>query len=465
MRHSRLATTIATGALGMTAGLGVVAAPSQAAPAPSGSAAPPMVVAVHPASGPASSYFQLNARPGASSAAGTLELRNLGGTRLTVLLDPVDAVTASTLGSAYKVRGLRVHGQSRWTVLARRRVLLAPHGRSTVAVAVRVPRTARPGDYLSGISVEAASGPTQTRLRGNVSISSIQRYAVGLLIRLPGPRHPLIQLTGARIDRQPAGVTFTIFGRNPGNAILQNVTGTTVITQGRRVVVQRPLGPGTFVTGTSIAYPLLVPSEKPAEGTVYRVRAELRYAGGVARLDTLVRFGHASALRQQAFGGPRVRQPGGGPSGALVGAIGGALALMAAGLGWRWLRLRPRSPERAIERAVSASQAGGEPLSLIVIAAAGLSARKLGATVRSRLRRSDRAYPMNGRGLLVVAPDTTPQAADVLADELQRTVERSEASETVTTHVVHADQTTTATELLARAHQRVGGPRSTPPSQ
>ena len=101
-----------------------------------------------------------------------------------------------------------------------------------------------------------------------------------------------------------------------------------------------------------------------------------------------------------------------------------------------------------------------------MIAAAGVSARKLGATVRSRMRRSDRLYPMDDGGLLVLAPDTSPEAANVLAAELARAVERSEpASAGVTTHVVNADENSTATELMARAQQRDGDPRSPAPSR
>ena len=55
-----------------------------------------MIVAVHPAKGPLSSYFNFSARPGRSILAGTMELRNRTRHRIVVLLDPVDAVTAST---------------------------------------------------------------------------------------------------------------------------------------------------------------------------------------------------------------------------------------------------------------------------------------------------------------------------------------------------------------------------------
>src|SRR5205823_15084061 len=138
------------------------------------------------------------------------------------------------------------------------------------------------------------------------------RYAVGVFVRLAGPRHPLIRLTRASIDREPAGVTFFLFGRNAGNVILQNVRGSVEIRKGKRIVGHSVIGPGTFVTNTSIAYPLLVPDERPREGAVYSVHAWMRYAGGIARLDTTVRFGHASALRQETFGGPKASHGGGG---------------------------------------------------------------------------------------------------------------------------------------------------------
>src|SRR3954470_14763212 len=243
-----------------------IACPGAARAAP----APPMTVELHQASGLPVSYFLLQARPGRHVSAGTLELRNRRARPITVLLDPIDAVTATTLGSAYEVRGLPIHGPARWTRLARRRVVLGPHARADVAVNVLPPEGADPGDYLSGIGVQARERPQQTKAQGNVAVSSTQRYAVGLEVQLPGPRHPLIQLTRANVKREPAGIALSIFGRTPGNVILQNVHGRALITKGRRVVARMPMGPGTFVTETSIAYPIPTPREQPREGTVYR---------------------------------------------------------------------------------------------------------------------------------------------------------------------------------------------------
>jgi hypothetical protein len=424
---------------------GAVALAPNAAAAP----APPMTVSVHPASGRIGSYFDLSVRPGVRTLAGTLEVRNRETRTVKLLLDPVDALTASTLGSAYRVRGLPVHGPTRWIRISRRRVTLAPRASVSVPVSIAAPRGARAGDYLAGIGIQARGQARTRKMRGNVAISSVQRYAVGVLARIPGPRHALIRLTRARIEREPAGVTFFIFGRNSGNVILQNVSGSALVTQGKRVVARRQVGPGTFVTRSSIAYPVLAPGEHPGEGAVYRVRAFLRYRGGIARLDTLVRFGHRSAVRQAAWD----RTPGRSGGGLLVLAVvaTGVLALL--GGSALWLRSRAaRSPRRAVERALVGARASGEPLSLIHVAAKSLPARALLAAVRPRLRRSDRIYRLEGSDLLIVAPDTPLETAEHLAAELRRQLERTQdPPDGMTVEAFAPNGETTAAELLERA--------------
>jgi hypothetical protein len=336
----------------------VTAAVLSLAPAAAAAPAPPMIVKVHPASGEVRSYFDLEARPGQSATAGTLELRNRLRREVTVLLDPVDGLTASTLGSAYSVRGRRVSAQARWTRLSDRRVVLGPRARAEVEVTLLPPEGAKPGDYLSGIGVQALGSERETKPKGNVAISSIQRYAVGLLARLPGPRHPLIRFTGARVTREAAGVTFYLSARNPGNVVLQDVRGRQTITQNGRVVASGPIGPGTFVTGTSIDYPVLTPREHPREGTEYRVRAVMRYRGGVARLDTIVRFGHASAVRQEELGGPDASSSDSGILGFLLAAAGAAALLALAAFLFLWRRRRKRSEA---EESAEPSQEGAAP--------------------------------------------------------------------------------------------------------
>jgi hypothetical protein len=424
---------------------GLVCAPGAAAAPP-----PPMTVNVEPASGAIGSYFEVSGQPGQTSRAGNLKLTNQSGKRITVVLDPVRGLTASTLGSAYALHGTKAKGSAAWVVLGRRRVSLGPHGVTRIPVSVQVPGGAKPGDYLAGISVEAAKSASQTRLKGNLAISQVQRYAVGLVTSLPGPRHPLIKLTGVDLKREPAGVTFSILGRNEGNVILKNVNGKATISSGDKLVSNRKLGPGTFVTGTSIAYPLLVPSLHPEQGTTFRVQASLRYRGGVARIDRVVQFSAIDAKRQQAYGGPKA--DGGGNKLLLILLI--AAALVGGGLAAREVRRRRlgrRAARPALAQAIAHSRASGEPLSVIlVLGEEGQPSPKLAPAVRSCLRGCDQLLRPNGTGLMVIAPDTTPQAGEMLAAEIKRRLAREGSGASAVIPVTSAAEVS-AEELLEAA--------------
>jgi hypothetical protein len=283
-----------------------------------------LIVIPRPASGVVLSYFKLSAIRGRASQAGTVILKNQSSRPLRVALSSVVGQTLDTLGSTYAPRGSRRPGPARWLRLGKRKVTLQPGAAEPVPVSVLVPRKARPGDYLAGVSVEALGQKTESGTRG-VSIASVVRYVIGVETTVPGARRPKIQFTGARVERQPSALSFLLDARNRGNVILQNVAGKALITRGRRTVAKVALGPGTFVTRSSIAYPIPTPREHPREGTVYRVRAYLRYAGGIARLDTLVRFGRADARRQQAYGRGKSSGHGSGPAAWLIALLAAAL--------------------------------------------------------------------------------------------------------------------------------------------
>jgi hypothetical protein len=384
-----------------------------------------LIVIPSPASGPSLSYFKLSIGHGRLEQAGTIALRNPTRRRLRVVLDPVAGNTIDTLGSTYGLPGSAGRGPASWLQLGRRRVTLAGGATAVVPISVHVPSNAGPGDYLGGVAVEQLGQQAKSAIRGGVSTASVVRYAIGVETSIPGPRHPLIQFTGARLEHQPAGLSFRLEARNPGNVILQSVAGKALITRGSRVVARVPLGPGTFVTGTSIAYPILTPHERPPEGTVYRVRAYLRYADGTARLDTLVHFGRAAALSQQIYGGPKASRSSGLP-GWLVAALAAlGVALAALGVAYLFLARRrragARSPIRAIEAALRAAEQSGEPVSLIRVSlAANGAAPAKPALLRSRLRNADRLCRLDAQRFLVVAPDTDRQTAEALASDLRR---------------------------------------------
>jgi hypothetical protein len=312
---------------------GLYVAPPALSASPSG-----LVVMPHTSSQPGLSYFKVSAQPGSAAQAGTIELRNPTAKRMRVVLAPVDGETLGTLGSSYAQPGSRPHGSARWLRLGRRAATLMPGSSLVVPVSVRVPRGARPGDYLSGVSVEALDQRSQTVKRGGASIASVSRYAIGAEVSLPGPRHPLIRFTGATLKREPAGLTFTLKARNPGNVILQGVHGHVRITRAGHTVVSQRIEAGTFVAHTGIAYPVNAFRQVPPQGTHYQISAWMRYPGGIARLNTTVVFGHRAAVAQQQYGGP----PAGG-GGTAWWKIAGVVAAILYGLFTTTLLLRRRN--------------------------------------------------------------------------------------------------------------------------
>jgi len=414
------------------------------------------------------SYFKLRARPGRAAQAGAIELHNTGAAQLRVALAAVNGETLSTLGSGYASPGSQARRSTRWLHIGKGLVVLAPHRSATVPVSVLVPTGAVPGDYLSGVSIEALDQGAGATVRKGVSIASVDRYVIGVEVSIAGPRHPLIRFSGAEVQRQPAALTFLLLASNPGNVILQNTHGRALISEGRRTVASLALGPGTFVTGTSIAYPIPTPGEHPRQGAVYRVRANLSYAGGTTQLDTPVRFGRAAALAQQVYGGPKAPVPGHRSSGlatwlaALLGAAGGLIGLFFVLAPLRRRRAGVGSPMRVLAGALETSRKSGEPLSLItvaVLADAG-AMHRLMPVVRARLRRSDRLCRLDARRLLVVVPDTAADTAQALAADLRRHVEQAgDAPTGVTVNVHLANGEADAAELLAHLRETDGGAR------
>lgn len=422
---------------------------------------PEVMVKVQQASGVASSYFDVQARRGAVARAGVLELFNPAAKSIAVSLDPVDSATAGTLGSTYELTG---HASSPWTGwlrLSARRIVLPPHGQANVRVTADVPRSAAPGDYLSGIAVEALHQKQQVSVSHQLAISEVYRYAIGVELSLPGARHPLVRFTGARLHREPSGLTFYLLARNRGNVILKGVHGWATVTRGKHVVASVQIAPGTFVSATDITYPILTRTEHPPEGTAYRVRAALYYAGGVAYLDTSVTFGHAAAVIQQQYGGPKL------PHGFDWWWIAVAAAAVALAIYALWRRRRPLTRAKALALLRRELGAARVPLSLVHIGlgnASRATRRRVASSLRPRMRKSDRLCDLGDDGLMVLLPDTNPTMAGGLASDISSTVRRAQLEASVdgigtATAFDHVDPL----ELIERARARervptIGGP-------
>src|SRR5690349_19827120 len=95
---------------------------------------PTVIVKVHQRSGLVSPYFQLGATKGHTVNAGSLEIVNPASRAVTVRIDPVDAITTDSLGSAYAQTTSALSGAATWLRVSRRVVVVAPHVRRSVPV-------------------------------------------------------------------------------------------------------------------------------------------------------------------------------------------------------------------------------------------------------------------------------------------------------------------------------------------
>jgi hypothetical protein len=282
-------------------------------------------------------------------------------------------------------------------------------------------------------------------------------------VRVPGKPHPLVRFHGASVGYEPGGVTFRLNARNEGNAILQNVQGSATITRGGSRVLVAPMGPGTFVTGTSIRYPLTAARQHPKSGTAYRVRAILRYRGGVARLDQVVHFSDSAAKTQEEFGGPKAKHDSGG----VPWWVWALAALIVLGGPALWLRKRavargsndrPLAPSAALarlEHELTGVREHGHPVSVVVLPDAPQdrdTRNRVMHALQPRLRPTDVVGSRNGHGLMIILSDTSERAAAGQVEDMTRVlsgVEGMPAGSRIGTAT--ASEPIGSDQLLARA--------------
>ena len=400
--------------------------PQAQSPTPQASV-PEIAVEIHRGSfTTGASYFQVRAEPGALAPVGIIELLNRTSRPVAVTLDPVHGTTGDTLGWVFSPVGEPAPGSAQWLRLGSTRVLVGAHASNTVPVALEPSDSAGPGDYLSGVSVQSAP---------DAPASALSEAVIPVESLVPGQRSPHLSLNGASVERTGSSLLFSLRASNDGNVILKYVRGRVTVTEGARVVLSAPIGPGTFVAHTSIEMPFHAPGRSAPGGAGYRVRAQLIYKQRVAALDTLVVLparpldhGNAGALRRSS-GAPTGKR---GATRAKAGAtslsasvseaalvlVGALLAtlLAAAVCTRRRRRLLPRQAMlKRLESTLARADLGNRPLSFIHVAVSSPSRstnRRLAAILRRGLRRSDVVGDLWKRGLLIMLPNTTGAAAE-----------------------------------------------------
>jgi hypothetical protein len=297
-----------------------------------------------PALSATKSYFILQAKRGAVIS-DQVRVVNTGSATGTAFLYPVDATTGQTSGAVYLSRQSPRRDVGAWVRLARARVTLAPGASAVVPFTIRVPAGAHPGDHLGGIvaensQIQAGRGSGALRIRiKHLTIAAVE-------LQLPGRIVAAVTAGGVKAGGQQGWQYVYIHLRSTGNVMVKP-SGKLVIRNaaGRRVAA-RKLVLDTFVPGTAIDYPVLLPRRTLAPGsytaTVTIGSSNRTIAGYRAAAPPAFSSTHAfpftvsAAQQKQVFSGvapvtaptqPAIKKSGGSKK-ALVGLI-----LVAAALG------------------------------------------------------------------------------------------------------------------------------------
>ncbi len=298
------------------------------------------------------SYFVAQARPG-TSFTNAVRVVNMGTAPGTALLYPVDATTGQTSGAVYLDRSKPRPGVGSWVTLGASSVTLGPGKSSVVPITVHVPATVRPGDHLGGIVAENAA-VTQGSGKGALQIRVRHLTIAAVEVQVPGPAAAQVAVTGVRASGQHGYQYVYLHLANPG-ALTTKPIGTLVVSDtGGNKVASRSFELDTFLPGTAIDYPVLLPGQALAPGK-YRADVEVRYApvaigyrrvaGSAQTTRGSFAFVVSSKEYTHVFQGappPKVLSPTAshGDDSRLLMLLAGLVAVLAAGTAFVFSRLR-----------------------------------------------------------------------------------------------------------------------------
>ena len=290
-----------------TAGVLAAAAPPASAATPTATPAPK--AATRPAfsllAGDVMGALRLSGAPG-RRLTGSVLLRNLTGRAITVRLQRADIRNATNGNADYVTT--RVKGDGRWLRLAAARVRLAPHAIRRVTFDVVIPRRTAGGWHYSGIvavnAAELVKAPAGKRgKRASVSFARVNRQAVPLTVRLPGPARRRLSLRSLAIGAQPAGAGLVLGLRPGGNHLIAGAPIRLRVSRHGKTVLRHSAKLGQLFPGSALSYRIPWP-RRPDTGR-YRVVGTIRPIGArVIRIDQTVRFTKAGAAKVDALATP-----------------------------------------------------------------------------------------------------------------------------------------------------------------
>lgn len=128
-------------------------------------------------------YFIPTVTPGGSFRDQVI-VSNSGSASVALYVDPVDGLTAVTSGAVYANRTDPLRKAGLWVTPDVSRLTINAQSRISVGFTVHVPADATSGDHLAGIAFQGVQATTSG---GMLSVTTVVRSVIGVLIKVPGP--------------------------------------------------------------------------------------------------------------------------------------------------------------------------------------------------------------------------------------------------------------------------------------
>lgn len=243
---------------------------------------------------------------------GSVLVRNLSRQPVTVKLQAADIRNASNGNADYATASPSRTGS--WLTLADDSVRLEARSSRQVPFTVSIPGEARGGSHYAGIvgvdaSEIAAAAAKKTAKGKNFNFSRINRQALPLTIRLPGPSSRSLALTSAKLMVEPAGAGLMLGLLPGGSELIQGARIKLRVTRGARTILTYSSTLGQLFPGTRLNHRIAWKG-RPTEGS-YRVQGVIRPRGAATvNIDETVHFTPAKATQLEQETTPLPSTPG-----------------------------------------------------------------------------------------------------------------------------------------------------------
>jgi methionine-rich copper-binding protein CopC len=211
------------------------------------------------------SYFQVEIASGKSKKL-SVELSNLGDADVRARTYPADAFTLVNGGFGAKLDGEPTSGTTKWINYKAETFTLKAGEVVTREFTLRVPKNAKPGQYLTSIILQPADPTVQG---GNIAIKQVSRQALPIAITVPGAETPKLEIGAASYHAGAASRSVQIELANMGNVHI-TPAGTFVLSRADgSEVVRQDVKLGSIFAGTSTLLQVTLPQPlDPGEYTV-----------------------------------------------------------------------------------------------------------------------------------------------------------------------------------------------------